>query len=165
MESEIPRLYDDVHKAVRDDVTSASYFSCTSRNVSSFMSVTLQTINRNWDLKAWCLGCFEMLVDHTGNELEEAFSDMLEGWNLSERRLVAITTDNVSNNDKAFAHLTWMYCFGHNLDLSVSKALALEYVSSALSRLRKTIFKINKEKAVPNKETSGTRIAGYDTHS
>lgn len=78
-------------------------------------------------------------MDHTGNELEEAFGDMLEEWNLSERRLVAITTDRASNNVKAFAHLTWMSCFGHNLDLSVNKVLALEYVSLALSRLCKTI--------------------------
>ena len=148
MENEIPRLYDDVREAIRDDVTAASYFSCTtgcwtSRNMSSFMSVTAQLISSDWELKSWCLGCFEMLVDHTGDELKEALYDILDEWNLDKHRLAGITTDNASNNVKAFANLQWLPCFGHNLDLSVNKALQLEHVSSTLGKLRKTVSGVN----------------------
>ena len=149
MENEIPRLYDDVREAIRDDVTTASYFSCTtdcwtSRNMSSFMSVTAQLISSNWELKSWCLGCFEMLVDHTADELKEALYDILDEWNLDKHRLAGITTDNASNNVKAFANLQWLPCFGHNLDLSVNKALQLEHVSSTLGKLRKTVSGVNR---------------------
>uniref|UniRef100_A0A673G4Z9 BED-type domain-containing protein n=1 Tax=Sinocyclocheilus rhinocerous TaxID=307959 RepID=A0A673G4Z9_9TELE len=50
-----------------------------------------------------------------------------------------ITTDNATNNKKAFEDYTWIPCFGHNLHLAVNKALEINRVSAVLSRLRKTI--------------------------
>lgn len=49
------------------------------------------------------------------------------------------TTDNASNNRKASKDdYIWIPCFGHNLHLAVSKAINIDSVSAALSRLCKT---------------------------
>ncbi|KAI4827546.1 hypothetical protein KUCAC02_030934 [Chaenocephalus aceratus] len=54
-------------------------------------------------------------------------------------KMSGITTDNASNNRKAFADYTWIPCFGHNLHLSVNKAIDIDRVASCLSRIRKTV--------------------------
>jgi len=63
-----------------------------------------------------------------------------QDWNMDKNKMSAVTTDNASNNIKAFSQkYTWIPCFGHNLDLATDKALAIDRVSSTLSRLRKTV--------------------------
>ncbi len=54
--------------------------------------------------------------------------------------MAGITTDNASNNKKAFKNdYMWIPCFGHTLHLAVNKAIDIYRVTAALSRLRKTI--------------------------
>lgn len=64
---------------------------------------------------------------------------MSEKWGLDLLKMAGITTDNASNNKKAFENYTWIPCFGHNLHLAVGKALGLPHVSSVLSRLWVTV--------------------------
>ncbi len=50
-----------------------------------------------------------------------------EEWKLDISRMVGITTDNASNNQKAFKdHYKWISCFGHNLHLAVNKTVAID---------------------------------------
>jgi len=64
---------------------------------------------------------------------------------MNPTKMSAITTNNASNNQKAFTtRFTWLPCFGHNLDLAVSKALALDQVSSAVVNLRKLVSAFNR---------------------
>jgi len=87
------------------------------------MSVTLQYITKSWELQSWCLGCCGLNTDHTAESLKEAFEEKLEDWKLDIARMSGITTDNATNNKKAFEDYTWIPCFGHNLHLAVNKAI------------------------------------------
>jgi len=84
---------------------------------------------------------------HTAEDLREALSDILQQWQLNDQNMSAMTTDNASNNNKAFSGCyswSWIPCFGHNLDLAVRKALAVQQSSEALVRLRSLVSGFNR---------------------
>ncbi|XP_039510154.1 E3 SUMO-protein ligase ZBED1-like [Pimephales promelas] len=144
MYTEIPRIYNDTRDLIMQHLGEKPFYSCTtdlwtSRTADTFMSVTLQYITKSWELQSWCLGCCGLNTDHTAESLKEAFEEKLEDWKLDIARMSGITTDNATNNKKAFEDYTWIPCFGHNLHLAVNKAIEINRVSAALSRLRKTI--------------------------
>lgn len=63
-----------------------------------------------------------------------ATTDLLEEWMIRKSDLVSITTDNATNMVKAFKDFPdlWLGCFGHNLNLAISKALKLNRVKTAV---------------------------------
>ena len=69
----------------------------------------------------------------TGQNLAEAFQDILANWNLSQDKLVITTTDNGFNFISTF-ELLRLSCFGHNLDLVINKALEIDRVQQAIRR-------------------------------
>lgn len=149
MYTEIPRIYNDTRDLIIQHLGEKPFYSCTTdlwtcRTADTFMSVTLQYITKSWELQSWCLGCCGLNTDHTAESLKEAFEEKLEDWNLDIVRMSGITTDNATNNKKAFEDYPWIPCFGHNLHLAVNKALDINRVSTALSRLRKTYFCLHK---------------------
>lgn len=79
-------------------------------------------------------GCCGLNTDRTAESLKEAFEEKLEDWNLDIVRISGITTNNATNNKKAFEDYTWIPCFGHNHHLAVNKALDINRVRSVLSR-------------------------------
>lgn len=123
-----------------------AYFSCntglwTSRASSSFMAVNLQFITESWDKQSWCLGYVGLHSEHMGDSLRKASEEIVkETWKLDIANMTGITTDNATNNKKAFEQdFTWVPCFGHNLHLAINKGLDIGHVSGALSRLRKMV--------------------------
>ncbi len=143
MNNEIPKLYTETRETIKAELEGSVFYACTtylwtSRTV--YMAVTAQFITKDWQMQSWCLGCTELISDHTADSLSEAFSEMLgEQWGLNLHDLAGITTDNASNNIKAFSDSNWIPCFGHNLDLAVHKGLSVDHVSNNLSRLRRTV--------------------------
>ena len=65
----------------------------------------------------------------------------LNNWELLFECLIVSTTDNASNIVAAFRSLDWLRisCFGHNLDLAISKALHNDRVKSALARCHRLV--------------------------
>ncbi|KAJ7992907.1 hypothetical protein DPEC_G00266940 [Dallia pectoralis] len=117
------------------------------RTVDTYMAITVQFITQSWEMEGWCLGCSALYSDHTADTLKEALEEIItDSWGLDMANLTGITTDNASNNRKAFSEYTWIPCFGHNLHLAVNKAIDIDRVASCLSRLRKTVsgFRSNK---------------------
>ena len=91
--------------------------------------------------------CFRSGNKHTTQITQQTIStklyDTLQLWNLSSSAVASITTDNASNNQKAFRRFTWLPYFGHNLDLAVSKGLEVE-VHGALVTVRKLVSGFNR---------------------
>ncbi|XP_070398129.1 E3 SUMO-protein ligase ZBED1-like [Nothobranchius furzeri] len=146
MYSEIPALYNSIKDVVLSQFEGKPFYSCTtdlwtSRASESFMAVTIQSITDSREMMSWCLGCVGIHSDHTGENIREAFEEVIQDtWKLDLNLMAGLTTDNASNNKKAFEQdFLWVPCFGHNLDLAVSKSLEVDKVSSTLSRLRKTV--------------------------
>ena len=82
-----------------------------------------------------------MPEDHTGEHLKDALSASLTEWGLDSTKLIAITTDNGSNIKLACELLTWMRvsCFGHNLDLAITKGLNDSQIDRVIDLCRKVV--------------------------
>lgn len=147
MYNEIPKMYNETRSIISAQLrpTPNKFFSCTtdlwtSRTVDIYMAVTVQFITQSWEMQSWCLGCSALYSDHTADTLKEALEEIItDSWGLDMANMAGITTDNVSNNRKAFSEYTWIPCFGHNLHLAVNKAIDIDRVASCLSRLRKIV--------------------------
>ena len=77
-----------------------------------------------------------MFTDHTGQNIADTISAILENWKLNKEQLVASTTDSGSNIVFAFRilHSICISCFGHNLDLAIKKGMDNSGVKKAIGR-------------------------------
>ena len=141
-EQEIPRLYSHVRDyVVVPALKQARFYACTmdmwmSSSCDPYMTFTIHFIDNSWDLRSFCLDTVPLYTDHTGQNIADAVTDILENWGLHTDGLIATTTDSGSNVVAAFRILDLLRisCFGHNLDLAIKKGLALDRVKCALAR-------------------------------
>lgn len=170
MNNEIPKLYTETRETIKAELEGSGFYSCTtdlwtSRSMQSYMAVTAQFITKDWQMQSWCLGCAELNSDHTAESLSEAFSEMLEEqWGLNLHDMAGITTDNASNNIKAFSDCNWIPCFGHNLDLAVHKGLNVDHVGNTLSRLRRTVSAFSRSAKLTRQLKSKQADLGVPQH-
>ncbi len=126
----IPALYAQVREAVCRDLKQAQYYCGTTNLWSSvtsepYISFTVHYIDENWKLHSKCLQTLYMPQDHTGVNIADVLSETLAVWELSEEKLVCLTSDSGSNVVSAAQHLDWarLSCFGHNLHNAVTDSI------------------------------------------
>ena len=97
----------------------------SSSNMTPYMSLTIHYITADWTLQSKCLETRYIPQNHTADVLAEALQFALADWELDERKMACITTDNGANIVAAIRNLgwPWLNCFGHNLHLAVSHGL------------------------------------------
>ena len=123
--------YIDVRNRIeRELAEEAAYYSATtdlwtSGSNDPYITFTVHYIDMLWQIQSHCLCTAYLAEDYTGENIQEALLDILHEWNLDEKRLVTITTDSGANVKRACSLLKWerLSCFGHNLELSINKAL------------------------------------------
>ena len=100
------------------------------------MTLTVHFVDSTWKLQSFCLETVPIFEDHTGQNIADAITDVLENWELSPKKLVAFTTDSWSNIVSAFhiLDLLRISCFGHNFDLAIRKSLNDPKIQKALSQ-------------------------------
>ena len=142
----IPALYETTRERVSKEVLSAEYFSATTDMWSSvgmkpYLSFPVHFVDCDWKLHSRCLLTAFMPEDHTADNLSAALSDVLDAWQLSSAKQVAITTDNGSNIVLACSNLDWLRlsCFGHNLNLAVRKSVSDSRCVRALAVCKKIV--------------------------
>ena len=110
VEHEIPQLYREVKENIVQRLQEAEFFAVTtdlwtSNSNNPFMSFTVHFIDSNWDFQSLCLDTVSLFEDHTGQNIADAFEEVLGNWNLCSSRLVTTTTDNGTNYVAAFTSL------------------------------------------------------------
>ena len=144
---EIPRLYNQVRdNVVKPSLAEVHYVSATtdlwtSSSTDPYISLTVHFIANDWSLKSFCLGTVYISADHTGQNIAEAITDILDNWELPPDKVVATTTDNGSNVIAAFSDLGWLRvsCFGHNLDLAINKGISITRVERAITKCKSLV--------------------------
>ena len=107
-DSEIPSLYSHVRdNVVAPMLKQAKFYAATtdmwtSGSNDSYITVTVHFISNNWDLQSFCLDTVPVFTDHTGQNIADAITNILDNWGLSRNDLVATTTDSGSNIVSAF---------------------------------------------------------------
>ena len=139
---EISQLYSHVKDdIVAESLKEVNFFAAitdlwSSDSCHPYLTLSIHFISTNWDLKSFCLDTAELYEDHTGRNIADAVTDVFDNLRLQVKNLVAATTDNGSNMIAAFSilNLFCLSCFGHNLDLAISKGLNNSQVKRALGR-------------------------------
>lgn len=105
---EIPKLYSETRDLITQHLREKPFCACTtdlwtSRAAGTFMSITLQSITKAWEMHSWCLGYSGLNSDHDGESLREAFEEKVEfEWKLDLSKMASIATDSAPNNKRAF---------------------------------------------------------------
>ena len=95
----VPHLYSATRETVEIELKNIEFFSSTSDLWSSetlhpYISYTIHYINKEWEMKSFCLQTAFLPTDHTGDNLAEDLEATLDGWNLKKEQQDCITTDN-----------------------------------------------------------------------
>ncbi|RXN10424.1 zinc finger BED domain-containing 1-like protein [Labeo rohita] len=124
-------MYNTVKTSIKMELMNADYFSATTDmwsrvNMIPYMSLTVHYLSMEWTLKSRCLETVFMPENHTSDNISDALRHAFEEWSLDEKKLACITTDNGANIVAAVKKLNWPWlnCFGHNLHLAVTNAMA-----------------------------------------
>ncbi len=130
-ETAVPKMYNTVKTSIKMELKNVDYFSATtdmwsSVNMTPYMSLTVHYLSMEWTLKSRCLETVFMPENHTSDNISDALRHAFEEWSLDEKKLACITTDNGANIVAAVKQLNWPWlnCFGHNLHLAVTIAMA-----------------------------------------
>ncbi|XP_076879714.1 cytochrome b5 type B isoform X1 [Brachyhypopomus gauderio] len=130
-ETVVPKMYDKVKALLESEIKNVDYFSATtdmwsSVNMTPYMSLTVHYLTPDWTLRSRCLETVFMPQNHTSDNISEALRHAFHEWSLDEEKLACMTTDNGANIVAAINKLKWPWlnCFGHNLHLAVTNALA-----------------------------------------
>ena len=147
VEHQLPQLYNEVKtKIVIPKLEEAAHLSVTtdmwtSNSNTPFMSFTVHFIDSAWLLQSLCLDTVPLFSDHTGQNIAEAFQDVLANWNISMSRVTASTTDNGSNFVAAFGSMEceWLSCVSQ-MKAKISEDLQQRYNSLTVTLLDKCSF-------------------------
>ena len=115
-------------ESVQQEILSARYFAttsdlCSSRTSEAYISLTINFIDQEWNLKTRCLETAYFPDDHTGENIEEGLKEALLTWSLIEDKMVCITTDSGANVVKATSLNGWtrLQCSGHRLHSAIGE--------------------------------------------
>ena len=119
MHNQVKTMFTDIHSKV------TLTLNCwTSQiNTKSFLGITAHWINSDWRIQEIVFDFLDISdIAHTGINLAKNLEHVIQDRNLSNG-VLAIVTDNASNNDLLFENLNCdvqqIRCFGHILNLVV----------------------------------------------
>lgn len=131
------------------ELLNAQYVSFTTDiwtsqcNNNGFISLTAHFIDKNTlDQKVYTLSTKHFPSRHTGVNISETLSQLLEEWKIDDDRLHLIVHDNAANMISGLDILDvgHMSCFLHTLQLVIEDALfSQRYVADLISKCRKIV--------------------------
>lgn len=133
----VPNLFNEIRSGIATELGQVEYLALTtdmwsSCNMMPYMSVTAHYVNQEWRMQSKCLQTSFMPETHSADNLEDALRSTIMEWNIQEKRIACITTDNGANIVAAIRQLKWQWlsCFGHNLNLAINNSLAQQKAST-----------------------------------
>ena len=97
---------------------------------------------------SFCLYTVPLFEDHTGQNLAEAFQNILRNWKLDSDNVIGITTDINSNFvcEMVLLGCTRISCFKYNSNLAVSKVLNTSHVQCVIRNCHSLIKMFNRNR-------------------
>lgn len=142
----IPALYNQVRERLQNELIEAQAYGLTMDAWSSittepFLVITIHFIDKQFNLKARVLQCVYVPEDHTGVNIAQRVTEVLEDFSLDKGRVVAVTTDSSSNMLVALRELEKirLSCFGHVLHNAVGAAVKDKRITRAAAVCRKVV--------------------------
>lgn len=123
-------MYNQIHDEIKASLNSNVEFVSlttdirTSLKNESYMSVTVNFIDKNCNLNSHLLSCSKFSEKHASENLKHLLLEITENWGI-HNKIVACTSDNAANISLAVRLYQWgkHFCFVHSLNLIVQSSL------------------------------------------
>lgn len=138
-------IYDEHKMAMKKSFEEVEFISLTgdfwsSISNHSYLGVTAHFIDKNWDFKDTVLDVQISTTRHTAQLCSEAFSHVVDNWNIREK-IQFICTDNAANITLGITlgNFKNLRCAAHTIQLSIQKGLEVASVDKVLGKCRKIV--------------------------
>ena len=138
MRSLLPEQYTCAKEQLREQLKTTETCAITtdfwsSSNTHSYITVTCHFINDLWELQSHILATYQVVMDHTAENIAAELKKITSEWGISEK-ISCIVTDNAANMVAAARLTGWRHlpCFAHTLNLIVQEATERDPVLSEL---------------------------------
>ncbi|CAI6358473.1 unnamed protein product [Macrosiphum euphorbiae] len=135
-ESRIPYLYKVTKENVETIAKNTLFMSFTTDCWTSVANQPFMALTG-----CICLGCIELIEDHTGDNIADALIMLFLEYNIEipSNKICSFTTDHGSNVLKAVKNLniTHTPCFGHAFNIAVGRIFLLQQVNVIVVKVKK----------------------------
>lgn len=137
----ITQLYEECKNKVANFMSEIDYCALTTdnwtlNNMTSYITVTVHAIDKNWQPVSYVLDTEEIDERHASRSLNFKLSKITENWNLNDK-IVACVHDNSPNIVAAVKQLQIpdnVSCVAYNLQLCINKALDYKELKPLISK-------------------------------
>ena len=143
-------LRDEVREGLQNKVRAANSVAITidfwsSMAMQSYLGMTVHFVSHEWVLQSYVLQTKQMCESHTARNIADELHLILQGWEITDAKLSAMTHDSARNIVAAVDLLGCKHlpCSGHTLQLAVRHALEIEEVARVLHRCRRLVGHFN----------------------
>ena len=145
-EKVMPQLYAEVRTVVENKIKNAQHIalttdSWTSRACESYIAVTAHFLT-NWVPHSFVLATRILEESHTGVNIGNALTDIMQEFKINRPSGTALVTDNAANIDIASrtAGLSpHIKCFAHTVNIACQKGVKVEAMQQLLSKVRRVV--------------------------
>lgn len=167
----MPQTYEKVKSKVKTLMAKSEWVSATTdiwSNESkscSLLSFTAHFIVDHQRLKV-ILGACVLEENHTGQYIEQKFTEMVNEWNL-KNKIFMVLRDNAPNMASAMrSHYESIGCVAHTLQLVIKQALFLdEQTKTLLKKCRKIVGHFHHSEKATRKLTECQQQCGLPQHA
>ena len=145
----IPKMYTDLRRKVAEMLKPVPVLGITSDGwtsiaTQSYITITAHFLDSNWNMKSLGLQTKHYTDSHTAENLKELYQEAFKEWEIEEKEIIGCV-DNARNvvNSWKLMERPCMFCFGHIMNLSVKKGLAVIGIDGILQRCRKLVGHFN----------------------
>ena len=145
----IPKMYADMRHVVDGMLRPIDAVACTTDGwtsivTQSYITLSCHFIDKDWNMRSMCLQTRHHPESHTAENIKDMLIEAFHEWKIDQKCITGVV-DNARNMVNAWQLMEkqHMLCFGHTLNLSVKKGLAVPGLGEVLSRCRKLVSHFN----------------------
>lgn len=116
--------------------------SWTSRACESYVTITVDVMSSDWNMKSYVLQTRHLDISHTGVNKGNVLKEALTEWKLPTEHEIALETDNASNMEIS-AKTADLHppkgCFAHTVNLACQRGLKISALGRLPGRIRKVV--------------------------
>uniref|UniRef100_A0A674MCS2 BED-type domain-containing protein n=1 Tax=Takifugu rubripes TaxID=31033 RepID=A0A674MCS2_TAKRU len=125
MAGEIPKLYEQTQKTVKDSIQSASSLVLTTdmwtaRTTESYLTVSGHFIDKNWKMQSCNLATIHVAVQHIADNIAELLTKITDEWGTTNKIHAVVTSGATAVRKTCWKHIP---CFSHTLNLIVKDSI------------------------------------------